>query len=701
MIKHLNLKKFMGFITVLILMFFNACGISASAEETYLGYNYDYFNGIESVPNGYMVEKVLLQRDFGDIALNEPKDIFCRDNQIYILDSGNNRVIVLDSRYKVVKLIDSFTLPDGTGTSLYSPEGLFVTQNEELVIADTENSRVLFCDLNGKITQILTKPESGIFPDTLEFKPKRVVVDKYENTYVLCAGFYYGAIVYKEGGIYDGFFGSNPVEASLMQIADIFWRKIMTDKQRETMSDYVPIEYNSLDIDNEGFIYTCTMESSTYVDQIKKLNALGVNILRNENNNSIGFGEKDRMWYKGQNIVPKLYDLDVSDEGFISVVDYSSGKIFQYDNNGNLLFIFGGIGNQTGLQKVPVAIENYGDRILLLDQGKNSLTIFEPTEYGKLVRESTELFSEGLYIEALDGWNKVLKFNANSEIAYKGIGRAYLQQDKYKEAMTYLKMGQDRYGYSRAWRAVRSAIAREYFGMIAIVVLVFIFLLIFKKAIKQRLIKLLPLKQRNTSPINPLQVISHPIDGFDDLRKINGIKPFVVALGLNALWILVNVLQRQGTGFIFNNQRPDELNILLILGKTIGVLLLWTIAVWISGSLQFGEANLKQTFIATSYSFLPLIISGFICVILSNVLVIEEEAIISIVQVSALVYTVFLLLVSLVVNEQYSFKQTIQSLVINIVAILIILFVLVLGFSLLQQFFIFLQTIFTEIMFRL
>ena len=76
------------------------------------------------------------------------------------------------------------------------------------------------------------------------------------------------------------------------------------------------------------------------------------------------------------------------EKGFIYAVDLMSSRVFQRDQEGNLIAVIGGSGNQLGTFGTPVAVEVYGNRVYVLDRLKSSIIIFETTEYGKLVEEA-------------------------------------------------------------------------------------------------------------------------------------------------------------------------------------------------------------------------------------------------------------------------------------------------------------------------
>ena len=96
-----------------------------------------------------------------------------------------------------------------------------------------------------------------------------------------------------------------------------------------------------------------------------------------------------------------------------------------------------------------------GTDLLVLDQLENSVTLFQTTEYGETIFRANEKYLEGEYDESADLWRDVLKMNANYPLAFRGIGRAIMRQDRYQEAMDYFKLAHDRESYGRAFKLYR------------------------------------------------------------------------------------------------------------------------------------------------------------------------------------------------------------------------------------------------------
>ena len=100
---------------------------------------------------------------------------------------------------------------------------------------------------------------------------------------------------------------------------------------------------------------------------------------------------------------------------------------------------------------------------MVLDSSKNRMTIFEETTYAANVKEALRLYSVGDYTGSAQICKEILYQNANCGIAYISLGRAMIQQGADKEAMAYLKKGDDRAAYSEAFRLYRMQFIRENF----------------------------------------------------------------------------------------------------------------------------------------------------------------------------------------------------------------------------------------------
>lgn len=470
-LKRLVVSSLAGIMTAAFSM-----NLAVFADEHYDVYNYDRWN--EAIPSqaGYLAERSVSGEDLGIGDFSEPSDIF-RDayDQFFIVDTMNNRIVITDSELEtVVDVLDEFTYEDGSTTTLKEPEGIYVAPETDLIyIADYNNSRVLVCDYEGNITLEITKPTSELFAQELTFLPQRVLADKAGNIYVVLGNITTGAAMFNSEGEFQGYYGANTVEQTSEVIANYFWKMISTDEMRSKTSRTVPSGITSFDLDDEGFIYTCTQSTSQKTDTVKKLNPAGKNLFSGLETT---WGDIESVYDSNTNksYQSMICDIEIADDGNINCLDLTSGKVFQYDKEGNLLFVFGSSSDQLGGFTEVTAIESMGDEIMVVDTRKNYITVFVETDFGDIVHEATNLYNDGYYEEALDPWYEVLQYDGNYRRAFLGISAALLVEGDYEGSMKYAKLADSPYRYNRAFEGWRSEFLSENMNAIAAIVVVLV-----------------------------------------------------------------------------------------------------------------------------------------------------------------------------------------------------------------------------------
>lgn len=459
------------FMFVLIFMLSTVMVERTYADVPYNGYTYDVHG--RSVPTAvcYEPEKYLTGLDMGAGALNSPQDMFItQNNEVYILDSGNNRVVILDENLKVKKVIDKIVDEKGAAYVLKTPSGIFVTAEKIIFIADTGNQKVISINEDGKIQNVFTKPTSQLFPQKVEFKPTKVIVDKAQDVYVISDGVYQGAVVYDKDSNFTGFYGANKVQLDTRFLSDYFWKTFFMNKeQRRKTARYVPTAFTNFYLDEGGFVYVVSKNETSKDNVLKKLNSLGKNILR-PNEKLRSYGDVETVWTQGNQIKTSFVDVNADSEGFINVLDMTRGRIFQYDQDSNLVAIFGGKSNQIGTFNSPVAIGTLNGKIIVLDDKRGDLTIYGLTEFGEWIHTAVKLYNDGLYEDSMEPWKEVLKRDNKLEIAYIGIGKALLKAGDYREAMKNFKLGYDVKDYSKAYGLYMSELIRNNIGLIVIII---------------------------------------------------------------------------------------------------------------------------------------------------------------------------------------------------------------------------------------
>lgn len=508
---------------------------TAFADEPYNTYNYDTWEDPIPSQSGYRVERTVTGAEMGlsrltdpddelfvseteSVTISDARDLFCdtEREEFWIADTKNNRILRLDKdlqligRYYGVKGSTEISVNEETGESTFaSPYGLFVTTSAStgdhtIYIADYDNSRVIKAkvasDTELDLVQEYTKPEEALYTSKT-FNPTKVIADKAENVYTVVKSVNTGSVQFSKDGSFTGFYGANRVEVTAKVVAQKLWRTIASNEQIAGMQRNVPVEYANFDIDEDGFIYTVT-EVSTSTDAVKKLNPAGYNIWDNAVGDEYKFGDiTDAVYDAVQNTThsTRLTDIVIGENGLINVLDYETGRIFQYDRNANLICIFGtknSTSDQRGTLMNPNAVETLGDNVYVIDGSKNDITVFTKTAFGTYLHNAFELYDEGRYTDAKADWEQVIKRDGSYTMAYIGLGKAALNEEEYSKALDYFKTAYDQDDYDKAYKYARENFLRENFMVIIIVILALVILLIVKSVLKKKGIKLIKKKSK-------------------------------------------------------------------------------------------------------------------------------------------------------------------------------------------------------------
>ena len=437
-------------------------------------YTYDFWEDMRSSPNPYRPRALLTGASLGlTTDMRNPEGLFVRDNDIYICDTGNNRIIQIrqeGEEFVLVREITSFT-GDTEPLTFNGPKDIYVGADGMMYIADTGNNRVVKLDSELNFQLSFIKPTDPTYDQTKAFMPAQLVADVSGRVFCLATNINMGVMKYEADGTFTGFIGAAPVKYT---VAEMIWRLLSTKEQRAQQASLVATEYDNIAIDENGFFYVVTQTfdenelMSGAAEPIRRLNSLGSNIII-DNGTFPPIG--DVQWAAGNlNITrsgPSLFvDITVLENDIYVALDEKHNRLFGYDKQGNMLWAFGGVGYAAGYFNKPVAIEHMGYDLLVLDSTGASLTIMTPTEYGSLIYQANNEYHSGLYNESAATWLEVLKRNGNYDLAYIGIGRAELQRGNYKEACNYFKMARDDENYSEAFRYYRSELVEKNIGWI-------------------------------------------------------------------------------------------------------------------------------------------------------------------------------------------------------------------------------------------
>lgn len=197
-----------------------------------------------------------------------------------------------------------------------------------------------------------------------------------------------------------------------------------------------------------------------------------------------------------------------------------------------------------------------------------------------------------------------------------------------------------------------------------------------------------------------LYCMTHPLDGFWDLtHEKRG--TYAAANTILILTLLVRVMKLRYTSFLFMQVYWEDLNIFLYLASILFPLALWVVGNWALTTLFDGKGRLGQVYMATCYGFAPYPLIGFPLMIFSNFVTVDEGAFYGVLSVFCLIYAAILVVVAMGQIHEYSASKNILFTVATLFAMLVMIFILMIFFSMISQGVAYFISLGKEMLFRL
>ena len=194
--------------------------------------------------------------------------------------------------------------------------------------------------------------------------------------------------------------------------------------------------------------------------------------------------------------------------------------------------------------------------------------------------------------------------------------------------------------------------------------------------------------------------ITHPIDGFWDLtHERRG--SMAAANTILILTIIARIASLYFTSFIIQVVYWPSINIFLYIASVLLPLALFCIGNWGLTTLFDGKGRLGQIYMATCYAMTPYPLIHFPLILFSQVIVKEEVAFYNLISGFALVWAAFLIVAAMIQIHEYSLSKTLFFMVASLAAMLVIVFILLLFFSMISQGVAYFISIYREISFRM
>ena len=248
-----------------------------------------------------------------------------------------------------------------------------------------------------------------------------------------------------------GFYGSNTVSASFI---DQIWKEIMTEEQTQKLVQFVPIEYKNFSLDYKGFIYAVT-KASDVNQPIRRLNLFGGDVLVRDpmDGTKVVAGDHSYPYAGVSGITGPSSFVDITSDGLGNyyALDDKRGRIFAYDEEGNMIFVFGALNSgQMGSFASPSAIAYQDHKVYALDRANGEIIVFAATEYAQIMEEAMSAYVLQDYTRSLQLWEEIIKRNNNCDLAYYKAGYCLYRLKDYEKAMEYFKLVNDKEAYSMA-----------------------------------------------------------------------------------------------------------------------------------------------------------------------------------------------------------------------------------------------------------
>ncbi len=677
-------QLFVSLLALLLTMGFCAEPMTALADSPYKTYTVDGYGSVIETQTAYLPYGTI--NKVGDETLKAPTDFtILSDGTMYILDSGNKRVIISDIEGNYYG-----TLGEGT---LVNPRGMYVTEDRTCYVADRDAKMIWVFDKDGNLTHSYDRPTEAMYGETQDFLPLKVVANSSGTIYAICESNTNGIVQISpvDNGTFLGYFGTNATDPSLWRI---LWRSILPATARAKMLGNIPSTPDNMAIDAKGLIYTVTRGEGQ--GTLKRLNIAGSNMIELENGAyddvpaAVATGNHDNVYVVSQ-----------------------QGYIYEYTNEGELLFVFGG--SDDGMQRIGLSTKaeaiqvDHNDKIYVLDSDKKQIIIYTPTEFTNHLHEALYLFSKGRYTESKEPLNEVLRMNNLFDYANMAMGKTLFKEENYESSLEFARLSKDYETWSDSFWEIRNVWLKQNLATVFVLCIV---LFIIKKVIdildkKKHIldpVRTVVDKIKNKKLIKQMGYMfffmRHPIDGCYGIRR-EGRVSLLSANLLLVIGMAEYVINKYFCGFLTKSVREGEYDILSDIGFIILVLVLVVGCNYLMCTINDGEGKLKHIYCSLIYSFGPYLVIQPLIFVLSHVVTNNEMFFIQFGNLAMLTWIAVLIFLSIKEINNYSVKETVKIICLTVFTILIVCLLVFIIYVLWSQVFDFIQSICREVVYKI
>ncbi len=193
--------------------------------------------------------------------------------------------------------------------------------------------------------------------------------------------------------------------------------------------------------------------------------------------------------------------------------------------------------------------------------------------------------------------------------------------------------------------------------------------------------------------------VSHPSDGFYEVRhRERG--SVAIAWVMILLFGISYTINRLCASFIVNDTDPRSVDTLMEIEGVLLLFLLLSIANWSVTCLLNGEGRLKDIMTIMGYSMTPCVLCFIPATIVSQFVAQNEEVFYNIIIWLSVAYSIIIMLIGIMIIHNYTLGKTLITILLTFFALLVILFVIMMVYSLVGQVITFFQSVYLELYFR-
>lgn len=686
------MRKKLAILLAICLLF--ACGsmvVSASENTTYT-YAISVKGDWIRTQDAYMPGNVYLRQ----AGLKEPSDVFIVGKTMYIADTGNARILIYDMEKETTREL-------GKG-ALTQPRGLYVTDDGSIYVADGTGEAVVVFDAQGNVKQRIGRPDSYLFSELTDYKPRNVVVTGEGNIFVCSEGTYEGLLQFDSKGEFQGYFAANRKYLSFLETIEDM---LLSDNLKQDLLMRRPRAIENLDINDRDLVYTVTQtDEVTYAwaaaankqeNCLKQFNLAGANIL-----------SRDTFMTDEWNFI----DVAAGQYGNAFALTYT-GLIYEYDSEGNLIFSFGGSSpsaERSGIFTYSAAIDTDSDGfVYVLDREKGYVQVFYPTDYAVATHRAIHDLENGNYESSEQTWSEVLKLNGSARIAHMGYGKTLFHQQRFEEALEEFRIARSRSYYSDAFWELRDQWLSKnvvYFLVVifALVVYVIVSSIIKKKKPVPETVRVKPIPttrgKRFLHDITYFRyMLRHPIDGYYYLKRGQA-GSVGSATFLYFVLFIVFAADTLFRGFIFGFTLTDSTPVLFMAISFVVICGLFIIGNYMVASINEGEGSLRNIYTMLPYALSPYLVMTPFIVGSTYILTQNEGFLVSLAWTIAVVWSGALVFIGLTETHNYSFGDTVKNVLLTLFFIVIAIIAAAVLYLLWVQVITFVQDVALEVAYR-